>query len=231
LPKLLSVPGKSQNKFGILFYKGDKMGQDSFRLVELNNINDDLLLPWLDLYETAFPANERVLVSLLLGTLKARQRNEVGKEFLLAAVDQERTLTGMIQYEFNESLSTALLWYFAVKPEIRSKGMGSQMFREFCDMLVAGGTHTLMFEIEIPELNESEEERLLAERRINFYRRLGAKILTGIHYLQYVGPHQPPTPMHLMVKPLHPLSAQTAYELAKTVFDDAIEQTGPLSLE
>jgi hypothetical protein len=125
------VPGKSQNKFGILFYKGDKMGQDSFRLVELNNINDDLLLPWLDLYETAFPANERVLVSLLLGTLKARQRNEVGKEFLLAAVDQERTLTGMIQYEFNESLSTALLWYFAVKPEIRSKGMGSQMFREF----------------------------------------------------------------------------------------------------
>ena len=36
---------------------------EPLRIIEINSLNDDLLPAWLDLYETAFPANERVLVS------------------------------------------------------------------------------------------------------------------------------------------------------------------------
>jgi len=168
------------------------METKSFSLVELIDVNDDLLLPWLDLYETALPANERELVSSQLGLLKAKSRNDEKEQVMLAAIDEQGALFGIIQYQFNRQLSVALLWYFAVNRELRNKGLGSQMYRELCAQLTSGGIRALIFEVEIPEDAESKEGRQLAERRIAFYRRLGAKLLTGVHYLQYVGWHQPP---------------------------------------
>ena len=206
------------------------MTLNSFNLVEIADLNDGLLLPWLDLYETAFPPNERELVSSKLDLLKAKMRGDAEEETMLAAVVEQQTLIGIVDYEVNQALSVALLWYFAVKRELRGKGLGSQIYRELIAQLAAKGIRTLIVEVEMPEEAESKEKYRWAERRIAFYRRLGAKLLTGVHYMQDVGWHQPPTPMHIMVHPLQPLDAQSAYDLAKAIFEDAIEQTGPLAL-
>ena len=37
--------------------------------VPIEDLHDELLLPWLDLYETAFPPTERVLISTILENL------------------------------------------------------------------------------------------------------------------------------------------------------------------
>lgn len=206
------------------------MLSNSFNLVEITDLNDDLLLPWLDLYETTFPPNERELVSSKLSLLKTNVGKNEKKEIMLVATNEQKSLIGIINYEFNEELSVAILWYFAIKEGLQSKGLGSQMYREFTSQLVLRGIQTLFFEIEIPEKVETKEKRQLAERRIEFYRRLNAKLLTGVRYMQHVGSHQPPTPMHIMVYSLQPLDAQIAYDLAKAIFEDNIEQIDSLAL-
>ena len=204
------------------------MDSIKLRLVEIVDINDDFLLPWLDLYESAFPPNERGLISEQLGLLKAKKIGNVTNESIVAAIDETKSLKGIIQYEVVPGLSAALLWYFALTPECRGKGFGTQMYKELINKLAAEQIRILIFEVERPDRATSNEARQMAERRIEFYRRLGAKVLLSVHYLQYVGPHQPPTPMHLMVHPLHPLDAEAAFALIKQIFHDAIEQVGLL---
>jgi hypothetical protein len=82
-----------------------------------------------------------------------------------------------------------------------------------------------------PDTVESEGLAALAERRIGFYRRLGARVLTGIEYLQRVGPHQPPVPMHIMVQCAGICAADEVYGWAKGLFGDAVRQVGELGLE
>ena len=96
-------------------------------------------------------------------------------------------------------------------------------------------TVAVLIEVERPDLAHTEVERVLAERRIAFYRRQGARLLEGVHYVQSVGLHQPPLSMHVMLHPLQSLDAETAFCLARAVFGGAaggesITRVGPLSL-
>jgi GNAT superfamily N-acetyltransferase len=206
------------------------MDSNSFDLVEISDITNDLLLPWLDLYETAFPANERGLISEQLSLLKAKMRGDGRDVFMLAAVNAQQEPLGIIEYELNEALSAALLWYNAVNPQYRGQGLGSAIYRKLISRLDAAGIKTFIFEVELPQEMLSDEDKRLAERRIEFYRRLGAKLLTGISYWQDVGEHVPPTPMHIMVHSFQPADTQEIFDLTKQLFGDAIEQTGPLAL-
>ena len=52
---------------------------------ELTSLEDGLLLPWLDLYETAFPPYEKVLVSHFLSLLKSKNSDQGKAEFVLRA--------------------------------------------------------------------------------------------------------------------------------------------------
>ncbi|QPC81350.1 GNAT family N-acetyltransferase [Phototrophicus methaneseepsis] len=199
-------------------------------LQELTDLNDDLLLPWLDLYEISFPPNEKELVSSKLGLLKSKMAGEKSNKYMLAAIDQENSLVGLVNYQTTKDANNAILWYLAVQPELRSKGFGSIIYREFTRSLNTNNIHALFFEVEIPELAHTAEEQDLARRRIEFYRRLGAKVLTGIHYLQYIGPHLPPTPMHIMVQPFNALEVQEIFNRAKGIFGDTLEQVSDLDL-
>jgi len=206
------------------------MTSDILNIVEIVGLNDDLLLPWLGLYETAFSPSERVLVSFLLKLLKDKTHGLAQDPYLLAALDKQRTLVGIAMYELDRESETALLWYLAIVPENRSKGLGSIFYREILHR-VDSSVRALLFEVEIPDESKSGEGRQFAQRRIQFYRRHGAFVLNGIHYMQHVGKHQPPIPMHIMVHPFQPITPQTAFKLTKSMFEDSITQIGPLALE
>jgi ribosomal protein S18 acetylase RimI-like enzyme len=194
---------------------------------ELESVTDDLLLPWLDLFETAFPPPERVLVSEILALLRDKAPGLVQSHHLLAALEPPGQFVGMAWYELWPK-DVGLLGYIAVVPEKRGQGIGSRFYREIVKRISA---RVLFLEMEMPEEATSEQQRQFALRRIQFYRQLGALRLTGIHYLQTVGPHQPLTPMHLMVHPFEPIDALEVFELAQGVFGDLICQVGPLALE
>jgi ribosomal protein S18 acetylase RimI-like enzyme len=196
-----------------------------FSVVAITRLDDEWLCPWLDLYETTFPPEERNLISFFLHTLKESNPGH----FMLAGL-YEQTLAALAYYVLIPEQRLAWFWYLAIAPALRGHGLGTAMYRTVLASLPAD-TRAMLLEVERPDLAETPAQREIRERRIGLYHRLGARTLGGIHYLQSVGPHQPSIPMHVMIHPLAPLDAATAFTLAYTVFGDAITQTGPLMLE
>jgi GNAT superfamily N-acetyltransferase len=204
---------------------------NSLRFAEIVTLSDDLLLPWLDLYEVAFPPSERVLVSSHLRLLKEKERGLAQDQQLLAALDGEGTLIAMAKYDFLPRCSAACLAYLAVRSDARSQGIGTRVYQEIRRQLRGVSCRGLVLEVEIPGRATSAEDAQLAARRIQFYRRLGASLLRGVDYTQTVGRHQPPIPMHVMIHPFQPMDGEEAFELARCVYGQRLERTGELVLE
>ena len=196
--------------------------------VPIRNINDRFLLPWLDLYETAFPPHEKILVSSILRILRNKRQSEEEGMNIVAILDGKDKFIGMAMYQLPPDKLVGVLWYIAVIPDQQNKGWGSNIYNGVLAKINPKTHKALVFEVEIPgETNSSPD----AERRIHFYQKNGAKLLTGIYYLQSVGWHQPPTPMHIMIHPILPMNVETAYDLAHTIFEDTLQKIGPLALE
>jgi GNAT superfamily N-acetyltransferase len=198
----------------------------SVALVELTNPADPLSLAWLDLWETAFPPNERMLVSFYIGLLAAKGRGEQGQYHPLAVASAEGQLLGMAFYKDDPGIGIACLWYLATVPAARNHGLGAWTYREILRRIRATGLRAMVFEVEIPAEARSAEAAALAERRIGFYRRQGARMLQAIEYWQDVGPHQPRTPMHVMVHPLQEMSAEEAFAMVRGLYKEDITLIG-----
>jgi GNAT superfamily N-acetyltransferase len=204
------------------------LDSNGLSFVEIVDIQDDRLMPYLDLYETSFPPSERILVSAFLNILKEKSQGLATGLHLIAVIDSQDRLVGMLLYELNPDAAAALLWYIAVSPDVRGKGIGARVYRKILEDIDPVIYKALLFEVEIPE-NEHLEGN--AWRRIQFYRRQGARLLSGIHYIQHVGWHQPPIPMHIMVHPLREMNTAEIYPVVKAVFQENVEQVGQFSLE
>jgi len=170
------------------------------QLIEMTDDRNEWLLPWLDLFETAFPPEERILVSEFLQMLRQKAAGESLPDTLLAAVENSDFL-GLAHYQTAEEPRGVWLWYLAVVPERRCQGAGAWLYGEIVQRARAAGAIGMVIEVEIPEEASDEAGRALAARRIDFYRRQGALLLQGIHYMQHAAAHQPAIPMHVMVHP------------------------------
>jgi GNAT superfamily N-acetyltransferase len=204
--------------------------ETNFTFVEITRLDDPILLSWLDLYETSFPPNEKVLVSNHLEVLHARANGGANNDFLLACLDMVGKLRGMARYQLFPDSAFAILWYLATWPDARNQGIGGLFYDHLLSRLDPAACKAMLLEVEIPEQAETQEKRLLAQRRLGFYRRHGAFLLQGIKYMQSVGWHQPLTPMHILVHPLQPIDAAAAYDIVKAYAGDSVQQTGPLEL-
>lgn len=196
------------------------------KLVEITSLQDNLLLPWLELYEKAFPAAERVLVTRLLLGIKDRAPSR----FALAAVDEQDHFLGLVYYSIISGTKVVFLWYFAVLPELRGAGLGAQLYQALLQRL-GPECRGVVFDVEMPELCSGQAERDLAQRRIVFYRRLGARLLDGVRYTMQAESHLPALEMHLMAHPLPaagqpPLTAPEALEAVESFIGERIPITG-----
>jgi GNAT superfamily N-acetyltransferase len=195
---------------------------------EITSLNDPCLLPWLDLFEISFPANEKVLVSDHLNILKLKEQGLSENQCLLAALDETGLLAGMARYELFPTWKFAFLTYLAIQAKWRGQGLGSTFYQEILRRIAPLQFTALILEVEIPQDQPDPDHQSLAARRIEFYQRQGALQLNGCHYLMNVGAHQPLTPMLILVHPFHPLEAGSAFELIQQIPGNTITQTGPL---
>ncbi len=127
--------------------------------------------PWLPqvkaLYESAFPANERIPIKHLLD-------NKIKREFW-AFFDKEvggdaATLTFC---GFSNSIShgdITNIVYFAVVPELRSRGYGSQILQVIREQ---HPDTCIVVDIEVEEDSKDAEELERRNRRRDFYLRNG----------------------------------------------------------
>ncbi len=202
------------------------MNTAALTLRDITDLEDPDFSDWLDLYETAFPPGEKLLVSTLLKYLNRISSGEETALHMSVLQNTSTSFVGMMVYEARPENEIATLWYFAIKPSERNKGMGTVAYQELLKHLDPAVYRALVFEVEIPSKENAEE----ATRRIAFYRRQGALMLEGIEYWQHIGWHHPPTLMHIMVHPIQPLDPEQAFALAQNVFGDAVQRRGELRL-
>ncbi len=206
----------------------------NYQLVEMDGLGDPRLADWLCLYELTFPPEERLLAGELVRLLQNPESCQT--HTMLALMDGEQSLAGLGLWQSLPRLSTAYLWYLAIQPGLRSGGLGSALYQAIARGALhprnsrVAQHHLLIFEVEMPEEAPDEAGRRLRERRIAFYRRNGARMLKGVHYLETVGPHLPPVPMHLMAQADGPLAPAEVFTAGKGLFGDLLNQTGELSL-
>ena len=119
--------------------------------------------PWLPqvkaLYESAFPANERIPIKHLLD-------NKIKREFW-AFFD------GDLFCGFSNSIthgSITNIVYFAVVPELRSRGYGSQILQTIRRQ---HPNTRIVVDIEVEEDSKNAEELERRNRRRDFYQRNG----------------------------------------------------------
>ena len=155
-----------------------------FSLYELSSVHDPRLESWLDLYESAFPPEERGRVSWILQNLLAREAgrqnpDRVCPHRMWALLDGDGDFTGMAYTSLNAQLRLVYLGYFAVRAERRGQGHGTTFYRMLLPA-VWEGAGLMVFDVERPDLLEDGVKRQAAERRIGFYERLGACVLPGM---------------------------------------------------
>jgi GNAT superfamily N-acetyltransferase len=186
----------------------------------IKDVNDPYFLPWLDLYETAFPPNERGLVS---ETLKLLQESKDSVS-LAAALDERGEFVGMFAFDNFPEISFSFLWYLAIVKEKRHLGLGSALYQEIVKLSQAQGMRRLIFEVELPEHQEDAAKKAIAEKRIQFYKKQGAKVLHGVHYMQQANRFHDAIPMHVMVHCYEgSMRAGEAWDNAKYIFGDNIK--------
>ena len=121
--------------------------------------------PWFPqvkaLYESAFPANERIPIKQLMD-------NKIQREFF-AFVDDingSPTFCG-----FSNSITRGTITnivYFAVEPKLRSRGYGSQILKTIHEL---HPDTRLVVDIEVEEDSKDAEELERRNRRRDFYLR------------------------------------------------------------
>lgn len=194
---------------------------------EITDVNDDLLLHWLDLYEVSFPPEEKLLVSRFLWLLKP-DIPEKPDCHLLAVLDQGGEFVGLMCYDIAHSINAYSLWYFATVPQRRGSGLGAACYAEVIRRASEAGAGLLVFEVEVPEDSADAD---ISRRRIEFYRRQGAKLVRGIHFTQKIGDHTRRIQMNLMAHPLRPIPPADVLEVLKNYYGDDLRQVGEVSLE
>lgn len=203
--------------------------KEPLRFSEITDLNDDLLLPWLDLYEISFPPEEKVFVSYFLALLKDKAKGLHADSHMMAAIDADERLVGLMRFDANLEMRIAYLWYLAVSPDAQGCGIGSACHEEVLKRSREAGARAAVMEVEIPEEIVDLQHRKRAEMRIEFYKRHGALLLHGIRYIHSVGPHQPEIPLYIMVCPFESVTPLEAFDMAKWLFGDSVTQIGDLA--
>ena len=141
-------------------------------LEELNLQNSSLVAEFQRIYEDSFPSEERRPFKELI-------TDQHAGNYTMYVSFEKKKVKGIISLFRPSNCKFVLLDYFAVHPEYRSKGMGSGLFKE----LIAECQKTrkiLCLEVEQPLSDDVTDDRC---RRISFYRKGGAKVLTNYTYL------------------------------------------------
>lgn len=199
------------------------------RLLELSNSHGPLARQSIAIYEASFPADERHPTVYFEGLLEAGAagRPQDGRIWHFYAAVEGRTVSGLSIYEYYRAARLGYLFYMAVNPERRGRGMGSWLFQQTLERLgqdarlLHGPPPLGMFwEVERPEDAMGEAERTMRARRIEFYRRNGGLLLEGIDFVAPpVGPGLPEVPFFVMYRAVDGKPKRVSNDLARRIVE------------
>jgi GNAT superfamily N-acetyltransferase len=114
---------------------------------------------------------------------------------------KDNSMIGISLLYIFEHLKMALLDYMAVIPNFQRLGVGGKLFEFTNNELNHLLPDNIGMLLEVPKENVSDPyERLRRKRRIQFYSRLGVKVLKGVNYLLPIQVDGNVEEMYLMIK-------------------------------
>lgn len=128
--------------------------------ITLKEADKNTLAPLRKLYRKSFPCSEKKPFSMII-----RKRNE-GKAEILAAVNESGEFLGMMITAFDDEY--VLLDYFAVEPNKRGGGIGSELLEKLRERYAG---KKIFLEIERVGSKQGDLEQ--KQRRKRFYKRCG----------------------------------------------------------
>lgn len=144
-----------------------------------------------DIYVSSFPENERQPLDKII------YRIDNGLS-LLFVIQKEEKIAGMALLWDFKSIPFVLLDYLAIKNEYRGQQLGSSFFQyllSYCNLR----QKQMVIEVEDPSEGDNIIDRI---KRVNFYLKNGACILSNVHYILPSLNNTLPTNMKLLLAPI-----------------------------
>lgn len=130
------------------------------------------------IYTISFPPGERVEFSKLISDIHSKRH-----EIYLVQNEQSK----LIGFAILALLLSSKVWfgeYIAIAPDYRNQGIGSELIKFITkDLKERTNAAGLIFEVETEDEGD-DEEKDLRQRRIAFYKRLGANIINCVQDYQ-----------------------------------------------
>lgn len=140
------------------------------------------------IYETSFPSNERQSKN----TIEKRIQENLYRMFIGHLKD--RIVFMALLYPLKNT-DFVLLDYMVTHESFRGKGIGAKFIKKILKKIKP---NHLIFEVENPKYGNNKEQR---ERRVKFYKRVGAKEMKNVGYILPPLSGNTPTEMILMILP------------------------------
>jgi len=155
---------------------------------EIRDITHNDFKEAIKIYETSFPSNERQSTD----TIKKRIEKNLYKMLIGRSKDKVVFMTLLYPLKNTDFI---LLDYVVTDENFRNKSVGTKFIKNILKKI---SSKYLILEVENPRYGNNKEQR---ERRVNFYKRLGAKEMKDVRYILPPLSGNIPTEMILMVLP------------------------------
>lgn len=167
-----------------------------------------------NIYVSTFPLENAKQLDIYINHIYDMLRND-NRYHLYAAVE-DRSIIGISLLYIFEYLKMALLDYMAVMPNFQRLGIGRELFEFTNNELNRFIPDNIGLLLEVPKENVSDpDEWLRRTRRIQFYSRLGVKVLKSVNYLLPIQIDGDVEEMYLMIK----LSKNITWISKKSIVD------------
>ncbi|MHB1463049.1 MAG: GNAT family N-acetyltransferase [Armatimonadota bacterium] len=180
---------------------------------------------WVGLYLDSFPVYERVPISAIKDGLDEPDKGCYALAFTGSLGDT--MLCGLAYLVIRMNEPVAYLVYLAVNTQMRNRGLGVLIYEAICQFAREAGCNSLFFEVEHPD--DPHVDTQMATRRIGWYLRHDAELITGIDLWQRVSDKLPSIQYYIMAHRLGDVADKTITSTAMNLFHGA-ELTSELRL-
>jgi GNAT superfamily N-acetyltransferase len=168
---------------------------------EIKNLTSAEFEELRSIYVSTFPLENAKQLDTYINHIHDMLRND--NRYHLYAAIEERSMIGISLLYIFDNLKMALLDYMAVTQNFQRRGIGRKLFEFTNNEFNRCIPDNIGMFLEVPKENVFDPDELLRRRRrIQFYSRLGVKVLKSVNYLlpiQVDG--DAAEEMYLMIKP------------------------------